>query len=84
MGSTNGRGSHDDDITAVESPNAILRRCVGHLRGVAESLHKAVPRIETLEGAEREWLAFALADECIELGESVRDLESALRILGRE
>lgn len=77
-------GESDADITAVETPNAILRRLVGHLRGVAVSLDKATPLLETLRGAEREYLAFALADEADELCEAAKDLAPALRTLGRE
>jgi predicted component of type VI protein secretion system len=77
-------GEHDADITAVESPNAILRRLVGHLRGVAISLGTAIPLLETLRGAELEYLAFALADEADELVDATKDLSPALRTIGRD
>jgi hypothetical protein len=77
-------GEHDADITAVETPNAILRRLVGHLRGVAVSLDKAIPLLETLGGSEREYLAFALADEADELVDAAKDLAPALRTIGRD
>lgn len=77
-------GEHDDDVTAVETPHAILERVVGHMVGVANSIKKASPRLQSLRGAEREWLAFGLADECDELRDALDDLANAFRTIGRE
>jgi len=77
-------GEHDADITAVETPHAILQRVVGHMVGVAESIKKATPRLIQLRAADREHLAFALADECDELRDALDDLANAFRHIGRE
>lgn len=76
-------GVHDDDITAAETPGAILQRLAEHLYGVATSLRNAVGAIEALRGSEREYLATALARQADELADAARDLAPALRSLAR-
>lgn len=77
-------GEHDDEVTAVETPNAILARIVDHMAGVASSIKAASPRLASFRGADRESLAFALADQCDELQCALIDLANAFRTLGRE
>ena len=74
----------DQDITNAETPNAILRRLVAHLRGVAVSLDTAVPLLETLTGSDREYLIEALAHEADELRDAAADLGPALRTAYRK
>jgi hypothetical protein len=80
----NGVFDNDDDITKAETPTAILRKIVAHLRGVAISLDTAVPLLETLEGSDREYLVEALANEADELRDAAADLGPALRTLYRK
>jgi len=77
-------GEHDDEITAVETPSAILARIVDHMAGVARSIEKAAPYLSSLRGAEREFIAFALADQCDELQLALTDLANAFRTIGRD
>lgn len=72
-------GAHDDDITAAETPGAILQRLAEHLVGVAISLRKAIPLLDTLEGSDRAYLVDALANEADELRDAAGDLGPALR-----
>ncbi len=74
-------GDHDVDIPSSETPNAIIRRLVGELRGIAVSLENAVHLLETLRGDQLKDLASALADECDELLAAARNLGPALRRL---
>lgn len=76
-------GEHDDDITKVEGTDRPLERLADHLAGVADSLRAAVPLLRTLGRTDREYLAFALADEADELLLAAKDLPAALRTLGR-
>ena len=76
-------GEHDDDLTAAETPGAIIQRIADHMHGVATSLQRAVGALETLRGSEREYLAFALAAQADELSDAARDLAPALRSLAR-
>jgi hypothetical protein len=79
-----GNGAHDDEITAVETPTAIIERCARHFVGVGQSIIKNLPRLAELSGDDLEWLCFALADQVDEMLEGGQSLSGALRDRGRQ
>ena len=72
-------GEHDEDITAAETPGAILIRIADHMHGVALSLRKAIPLLDQIDGSDRAYLIEALYHEANELRDAAADLGPALR-----
>lgn len=77
-------GEHDADITAAETPNAIIARVCRHFVGVGQSIIANLDRIDRLSPPDREWMLFALADQVDEMLAGGGDLAAALRDRGRQ
>lgn len=77
-------GDRDDAITRPETPAALRARSGEQLAGSAESIRRAIPLLELLDGADREYFASRLADDIESFADGARDLAAAVRFAGND
>jgi len=72
-------GSHDDDITQAETPDALFRKLLEHFDGVEESITKIFPSIKKSRGLDR-YLTERFCEQLLELARCCEDLSAATEV----